>query len=238
MLALRILGGAALVLALLCMVRVRFRLRARDGMAALRVQYGLLTVWRYPAVKKRKKRPSRKKKKEPEEEPEEEERERPPLLPMVREALRTLPKPIRRALTRLLRGFRLKPFSLTWVIGGLEDPPAAAVLYGRANAAVWAVMPLLERTLDIPDPEIHIGVDFGEPEHAIEGDAGLSVRLGTLLAAGIGAGIPVLRLLLSFSRMAREYETETEPETDESGGTDSGEPGEAERDETGQNPGA
>ncbi|MBQ9348617.1 MAG: DUF2953 domain-containing protein, partial [Oscillibacter sp.] len=78
----------------------------------------------------------------------------------MRDALRSLPAPLLGALGRIGRGLRIHPLTIAVVFGGWEDPPAAAEAYGTANALVWTFMPLLERLLNIPDPDIRLDVDF------------------------------------------------------------------------------
>ena len=100
----------------------------------------------------------------------------------------------------------MEPLRLSLILGGREDPAAAAKLYGELNAAVWAGMPQLERLLDIPDPRIHIEVDFDTEESRTEGTVGAAIRIGTALAVGFGIGIPALRWLLHYMRRHRKEE--------------------------------
>ena len=51
------------------------------------------------------------------------------------------------------------------------------------------------RLLKIPDPHIHLGTDFGAARTQIEGEAGITFRIGDLLIIGLGFGIPLLKWL-------------------------------------------
>ena len=217
MILLWILGILALLVCLVLWTRIRFHAAVEGGAVTLTVRVGPVTVFRYPAPPKREKKRKKKPRKEPKEEEEEEPRRRGlPSLEAIREAFRSLPGPLWRALVRLVKGFRIQPCRAALCLGGLEDPAAAAVRYGQANAALWTLMPVLERTLDIPDPDLRILVDFTAEETTLEGEAGVSARIGTLLGAGLCAGIPVLRYLVWYMRQ---------------GTNDSGEPsGEEEKD--------
>ena len=42
----------------------------------------------------------------------------------------------------------------------------------------------------IPDPHIHVGVDFDAGKNRVDGTAAVTIRLGTLLAVALGAGFP------------------------------------------------
>lgn len=49
-------------------------------------------------------------------------------------------------------------------------------------------MPVLERLLVIPHPHIHLDVDFTAEETKLQGTAGISARIGTLLRIGMTGG--------------------------------------------------
>ena len=61
-------------------------------------------------------------------------------------------------------------------------------------------MPALEQLLVIPDPHIHVGIDFDAPDARLDGEAGLSIRIGTLVAVALGVGIPALKWFMKFQK--------------------------------------
>lgn len=128
----------------------------------------------------------------------------------IKDAVRTLAPPLKRALARTRRGIRIHPLDLRMTLGGSEDPAAAAEQYGYLHAGVWTAMPVLEELLVIPDPYIHIGIDFDTRETVLEGEVGISIRSGTLLAVGLGVGIPALRWFLRFQKEHKQ-QPKTEP---------------------------
>ena len=65
-------------------------------------------------------------------------------------------------------------------------------------------MPVLEQLLVIPTPHIHIGIDFDAPDTIAEGELGVSARIGTLLAAALGVGIPALRWFLRYQKKHKQ----------------------------------
>lgn len=198
-----ILAAVVLLAVLLCWTRVG--VWAAFGGEALRldVKFGLLRISVLPAKPRKPGKPEKKKKpaKKPKEKP---EKTKPSFtLEDGKDALRTLLPPLKRALTRTGRGIRIKPLWLSVVLGGAEDPAASAQLYGEIQAAVQAGMPQLERLMDIRDIRIHTDVDFSASGTAAEGEAGVTLRIGTLLAAGFGLAFPALGWLLRWRKRSR-----------------------------------
>ena len=131
----------------------------------------------------------------------------------IRSALDALLPPLKRALGRTRRSIRVKPLVVSATLGGGEDPAAAAELYGYLHMAIWTGMPLLEQLLVIPDPHIHIGIDFDAPETNLQARVGITLRLGTLVAVAFGVDIPALRWFLRFQKKQKKQQpAEKEPE--------------------------
>lgn len=98
----------------------------------------------------------------------------------------------------------MRPLDLSITLGGQRDPASAAELYGTLHMAVWTMMPPLEQLLVIPDPHIHLGIDFDAPSTVMNGKAGISIRIGTLIAVGAGVGFPALKWFLRFLRQHKK----------------------------------
>lgn len=203
----------ALLIVLLCRTRVGAWAAFGGGDLRLDVRFGFLRVHILPAKLKEPKavKPKREKKqKPPKQEPEEEKPKLSFTLEDGKDALRTLLPPLKRALERTRRGIRVKPLRLSLVLGGQEDPAASAQLYGELQAAVWSGMPLLEKLLDIRDPYIHTDVDFNAPGIAVEGEVGITLPVGTLLAVGFGMAFPALRWFLRWRKRCKTRAPEPE----------------------------
>lgn len=125
----------------------------------------------------------------------------------IQSAVNALWPPLKRALGRTRKGIRIHPLQVSLTVGGAENPAAGAQLYGYLNAGVWTVMPALEQVLDIPDPYIHVGLDFESSDTSAGGEAGLTIRVGTLLAVGISVAVPALRWYLKWNKMKKQPET-------------------------------
>lgn len=187
----------AALLLLVCLTRVGARIVLTDGTVTADAKVGPLRFRVYP-------RRERKKQKQEQPPAEQRARERKPLPKPawadVKDAARTLWPPLKRALARTRRGVRLDPLRLSLTLGGQSDPADAAQLYGELHGGMWTVMPLLERLIDIPDPELHIGIDFNQEPAVLEGEAGITARVGTLLRIGLGVGFPALRWFLGYQK--------------------------------------
>lgn len=209
MLWLWILGAVIVLIVLLLWTRVGVWAAFGGGELRLDVKFGLLRVHILPAKPKKPKAEKppkeKKKKKRPKEEPKG-EKPKPKLsftLEDGKDALRSLLPPLKRALRRFGRGIRVRPLRLSLTLPGLEDPAAAAENYGKLQAAVWGGMPQLERLLDIRDPYIHTDVDFLAEDMALEGEAGVTLRIGTLLAMGFGLAFPALGWFLRWRKRCK-----------------------------------
>ncbi len=211
-----ILAVIILLTALLCWTRVGVWVAFGGEELRLDVKFGLLRVHILPAKpQKPKAEKPKKEKKKPSKEPEEKEPKpkRSFTLEDGKDALRTLFPPLKRALRRFGRGIRVRPLRLSLVLGGQEDPAAAAQAYGEIQAAVWTGMPLLEKLLDIRDPYIHTGVDFNASSTALEGEIGVTICVGTLLAVGFGMAFPALGWFLRWRKRCKTRPPKPEKKT-------------------------
>lgn len=129
-------------------------------------------------------------------------------LETAKSAYNSLWPPTKKALRRLLRGIRIDPMQIGVTLGGSKDPAETAALYGRAEGALWAIMPALEQLVRIPHPGIHLGMDFDSEKTDVQGEIGVSVRIGTLLAIGFGVGIPALRWFLKYNKQQKKKKKE------------------------------
>ncbi|MBE6963012.1 MAG: hypothetical protein E7443_00230 [Ruminococcaceae bacterium] len=195
-----ILGILIVLLFLLCLTRVGIQARWHGGSLVLDAKIGLLCFHILPR-KKESGKPTGKKKKTPK------KTIAKPTFTDIRDAFRALAPPLKRALRRTGRGVRIHPLRVSLTLGGQEDPAAAGQRYGQLQAWLWTLMPEAEQLLDIPDPRIHIGLDFDAAETTTEAEAGISIRIGTLLAVAFGMGIPALRWLIRYQNKERKTAT-------------------------------
>ena len=210
-----ILGVLLALIVLLCVTRVGVHAVLGETLL-LDVKIGWFHIHILPAKEANKKKKEREKKAEDAEGTTEKAAKKPPFpkpsFSDIRDAVSALWPPLKRALDRTRRGLRIAPLDLSVTLGGLEDPASAAQLYGELNAAVWSAMPVLERLLVIPSPHIHIGIDFVESKTKLEGEVGVSARVGTLLAVGATIGFPALKWFLQYKKKKEKQPPEPKSE--------------------------
>ena len=117
----------------------------------------------------------------------------------IRGGLHAVWQSIQGALRWAGKRIRIDPLRLSFVFAD-EDPVNTAQWYGWANTAMWTVMPRLEEWIHIPDPHIHMEMDFTAAETKVSGTVGASYRIGDLLAIGFAAAGPVLKFGIPFLR--------------------------------------
>ena len=201
-----ILAVLAILLVLLCLMWVGVRVTLTPDSQVVDVKIGLIRFRIYPAKRKEKK--EKKQAKEAETSAKSGKTEKKKSLPKIKlrdikDAVRTLWPPLKRALERTRKGIRIHPLNLSVTLGGLKDPAETAKLYAYLHAGMWTAMPLLEKVIDIPDPHLHVGMDFSEPEMLLEGEAALKAHVGTLLLAALQVGIPALKWFLRWKKQAK-----------------------------------
>lgn len=215
LLALKIIAVIAALLVWLCLTRVGVRAAFADQMVTADARIGWIRFRAYPRLPKKEKAAKKKESKERKQDAAEAKpksgRSLQEWAALVRSAVETLLPPLKRSLARIGRGIRIKPLQLYVTLGAAEDPAAGAQLYGEVNAAVWTVMPVLEELVDIREPYIQVDVDFDAAKTGLRGEAGISIRIGTLLAAAFGIGIPAMRWFLQLQKQQKNEEKQQPP---------------------------
>lgn len=198
-----ILGILIVLAVLICRTRIGVRVRFGEAPPAAVLTLG---PFRIPLTGEPEKEPrqkpqqAKKREKRPKKSGKEEKK---PAFPKVtatdvKEAAQTMWPPLKKALGRTRRSVRLDPMTVSVTIGAAEDPAAGAEVYGWASGAMYNIMPALEELVRVPDPAVHIGLDFDSPATRCAGEIGVSVRIGTAIAVAFGVGIPALRWLTAL----------------------------------------
>ena len=189
--ALFVLAVVVLVLLLLGQVRVGGRAEFNEKGFFLWVRLGRFKLKILPAGPKEEKVGKPKKPKK-EKEPKKPKKEKPPTpLPekiggALEYAQALLPVALEAA-KGMWRGLRVDVLELELTAGG-GDPADTAMLYGQANAALGALWYPLTRAFHVKDGTARVKLDFDAPGTTVYGQAALSVKIGTLVWIGLGAG--------------------------------------------------
>ena len=212
-----ILGILIILAVLICRTRLGVRVHFDPQSVSAELRLGPfripLTQQEEKETRKPPEKKTKKKAKNPETPQKKEEKPRFPKVTAadVREAAQQLWPPLKKALGRTRRGIRIDPMTVSVTIGAADDPAAGAEAYGWASGAMFNVMPALEALVRIPNPSVHIGLDFNSSATRAAGDVGVSLRIGTLIAVGLGVGVPVLKWLMKLRKKQRPAPPQAEP---------------------------
>ena len=204
MTALYIILGILLVLFLLSLLRIGIRAELGEE-TRLTVIAGPARIQVLPKPDKpeKPKKPGKEKKKK--EAPQKQEGEKPKKkLSLSAQDIRTALPAVWQSLKSGLRKTRqrllIDPLELSAALPGAEDPAGAAELYGYINAGMWTVMPQLEQLTRIPDPHLHVEVDFDAAELKLTGRVGVTLQIRDLFAIGAAFVGPLLRWFLDMRK--------------------------------------
>ncbi len=203
MTALKIIGIILLIFLLIGFLRVGAIVSFGDELR-VRACVGAVRLTVFP----KKQKPKKPKKEKPEAEAKEEKKPKKKralpkptfdeLLDLAETALSALRATVRRACRRVC----IDPLEATVVFGGY-DPANVAMAFGAANAAMYAMMPKLEETFHIPDPSLHLRMDYSAEQTEAEGTVGISLRVCDLFAILFTLAIPMAKWFLRFKRAHR-----------------------------------
>lgn len=113
------------------------------------------------------------------------------LLPVVGEAAGALKRKIR------IDELKLR------VVWGAEDAAGAAMGYGKANALLGMVYPLIDNNFKVKSCDFQVDVDYGRTEPEFSADAAITMTLGQLLSFALHYGA---KLLIHWVRSGKRAE--------------------------------
>ena len=170
----------------------------------VRVKVGPVTRQILPKSDKPKK-PKKQKKPKSKKESKEESEEKPKKKKLeltfddIRSAFPALFESLKKGLHKTRKRLKIHPMTLSITFGG-DDPAKVSEMYGWGCTAMWTAMPQLEQLIRMPDPRIHLDVDYSAWQTRAEGEIGISL----LVHDGIGIvgsfGIPLIKWYLSTKK--------------------------------------
>lgn len=191
MVVLWIIGALLAIIALLALLRVGVRFSFGDE-TRLALRVGFLNIQILPGKPK-------KPRKEKGEESKEKKESFKPTFAEIRSAVPVLWTALKKALRRTRRAVRVAPMRLRVTLAG-DDPAQVAQMYGWAESIMWTLTPRLEELVQMPDPRIHLDVDYQRRQSHAEGEIGLSLRIGEGVAILLTFGIPLLRWYMALRK--------------------------------------
>lgn len=212
MTALKIIGIILLVFLLLGFLRLGAIVSYEERLCVqLRVGALKLTVYPRKAKKpKKEKAPKEEKPKEPKNETEKKPKKKPsipkPTVYDVIDLLDTAFSALGAMVRRTCRRVRIDPLELTLTAASMGNPADTAMLFGALNTAVFTLMPKAEETFYIPDPSIHLRMDYDVYWPSARGTLGISLRLCDLFAIVFTLVIPLGKWFLRFKKAHKHDE--------------------------------
>ena len=211
MTALKVIGIILLIFILIGFLRVGALMQFGDE---LRVQLSV-GPFRFTLLPAKEKKETPKKKAKQKKKPSLPKPTKEELRDLITTALSALKETAKRTCKRL----RIDPLEILIVFGG-TDPADIAQTYGYASAAMWGVMPHLEDLFHIPDPSLHLRMDYSSEKTHAEGAVGLSLRIRDGLHISLALLIPMLKWYLRYKKAHKndapaEKPTESTPQNSE-----------------------
>lgn len=194
------------VLWLLSLIRLGGRVRYGAEGLFVWVLAGPLKLQVLPPRPKEKKPKKEKKKKEPPAVAEQHKKEpkegQPGTLPRLMQLLPVAGE----ACGALKRKIRIDDLDLQLIWGG-SDPAAIALGYGRANAALGMIWPILDNNFKVKRHSFQVGLDYGRAQPGVELTATLTLTVGQIVALGVHYGV---KALITWIRSGKPTRTKQE----------------------------
>ena len=205
-----ILGGIVLLLLAIWLLRVSVEIAFGQELRVT-AKIGPKKLTLLPKPEKRERAPKKKKKKAPAAEKKTEDKGKkkfPFTFEDIRSAAPVVFEALQKALRKIRRRMRVDPLDISITFAG-DDPAKVAEMYGWANTAMWTMMPPLEQLIHIPDPHIHLGVDYNSFRMTAEGRVGVRFRIGDLIVIALTLAVPVLKWYMNRRKKAAPQKEET-----------------------------
>ena len=201
-----ILGGIVLLLLIIWLLPVGVEIAfGQELRVTVKIGPKKLVLLPKPDRAKKEKKEKKKKKKAAAEQKPAKKKKVPFTFADIRSAVPVLFEALTKALGKIRRRMRVDPLDICVIFAG-DDPAKVAEMYGWANTAMWTMMPQLERLIHIPDPHIHLGVDYESFRLQAEGRVGVRFRVGDLIIIVLTLSVPVLKWYLNWRREVQRRE--------------------------------
>lgn len=187
-----------------------------DGALTVRLLIGPFRLTLYPPKAKEEGKPPSKKRKN-EEEPKKAKEKKPfprPNREQIRYSLQVLPPLLKKTVGRTRRRILLAPLRVLVVFGG-EDPADVAELYGKAQAVLSTVYPVLKRLVRVREDAVNLYTDYDSEAIFFRGEIGIRIRVGDMAIIGISAAAGLVKWVIGYRRRADKLEKQTSEKKDQ-----------------------
>ena len=106
----------------------------------------------------------------------------------------------------LKRKIRIDNLDLQLIWGG-GDPAAIALGYGRANAALGMIWPILDNNFKVKRHSFQVGIDYDRAQPGVELTAALTLTVGQIVTLGVHYGV---KALITWIRSGKPTRTKQE----------------------------
>ena len=209
MIALYIVGGILLLLVLLLFLRIGVEI-AWGEETQIWAKVGFVRKQLAPKQDRPPKKKETKKEKTPaaaENQPKPKKRFKPTFAD-VKALFPALKESLQKGLRKTRRRVKIAPCEADVTFGG-PDPADVAEQYGWANAAMWTVMPQLERLTRMPDPHIHLDMNYDAEKTNTRGRVGIRLQIRDVLAIALAFGLPLYRWYRQTAKAQKTRETKS-----------------------------
>jgi len=185
-----ILAVVVLLIVVISLIRLGGRVKyGPEGFFAY-IMAGPFRIQLFPSERKKK---TEKAKKQPKREKSEEQTQKKSgTVGRVLELLPTLTE----ALGRFKRKIRVDHLRLS-VVWGAEDPASAAIGYGKANAFLGMIWPVLDNNFNIKKCDWQAEVDYNKTSPEFSADAAITITVGQLISFVAHYGV---KIIMTWSR--------------------------------------
>lgn len=203
MLALKIIGVIAAIIALIMLIPIGADIAYEGGQFSLSAKVCGVLLQMFPrpekdeSAPKKDKKPKKEKKPAPEK-PEGEQPQKPKKklkLSFNKDEILSLVKKVLKRFGRFGRKFKVDRFLLHYTAAG-DDPYNTAVTFGYVNAALSSLAPICAQRFDVKDCDVRTDIDFTKEDMEIDFGLAFSIRIGAFFGLGLGIVNSALGILI------------------------------------------
>lgn len=201
-----VLGVVLLFLFIALRIRAYLRFKYEHGELQVLLKYAWLSIPLFPKESK-KDTENIQENPEPSESAEQVKQKKKINRDQILYTIDTLPPIILKALKRFGRRIKIEPLKIH-VLVATSDPADTAMLFGRIQAVLAAVLPSVHRYVKIEEQDIRLFTDFCEEDMDFIVDAGIGISPGDILNIAFCAIGGVLKWFVGFKRRATKENSE------------------------------